>query len=170
MAVKFEVQMTKKAMFEFMLYSYYTSMAGILNVVLGLLALAGGIKNITEGDYSTAVVFLMFATLLLVGNQINMKVRAGDQVTRTAMFQKPLNYEMNEEGVLVSQDEQSAVNKWEDFRKVISTSRLILMYITKKRAIILPKECLGEQYEAVVKMISTHMPANKVKIRHTSAE
>ena len=34
------------------------------------------------------------------------------------------------------------------------------------RALIFPKECMGEQYEEVIKMIHTHMPPSKVKIRH----
>lgn len=164
MAVKFEVQMTKSAMFDFLLYASYTSLTGIMNVVVGFVTLGVGINKIVQGDISSSMIFFMFATVFLIGNPINIKVRASEQVLRTPMFQKPLCYELTEEGVLVSQDDQSASNRWEDFRKVVETKKSVIMYITQKRAIIFPKECLGEQYDAAVEMISTHMPAKKVKL------
>ena len=111
----------------------------------------------------------MLASIFLVINPENMKIRAGEQVKRTPMFQKPLTSELNEDGVKVTQDDQSAENSWEDFRKVISTNKSIIMFITKKRAIIFPKESLGEQYAEVVKVIAAYVPAKKVNIRHVSA-
>ena len=54
----------------------------------------------------------------------------------------------------------------EDFTKAVSTGKSVLLYIGRIRAIIFPKECMGEQYEEVLKMIHTHMPPKKVKIRH----
>ena len=35
MNIKFEVKMTKKAMFDFMLYTSYTSLSGIVGVIFG---------------------------------------------------------------------------------------------------------------------------------------
>lgn len=169
MSVKFEVTMTKEAMYDFMLYSFMTSLTGILGIAAGGLLLAAGIRQIMLGEFGMAATYLMFAAIFLVINPLNTKIRAGEQVKRTPMFQKPLIYELDENGVKVSQDDQSVENSWEDFRKVISTNKSIILFITKKRAIIFPKESLGEQYAAVVKVISTNMPATKVKIRHVSA-
>ena len=85
------------------------------------------------------------------------------------MFQKPISYELNEEGIRISQDEQSVLNEWGDFRKAVSTGQSVIIYVTKVRALIFPRESLGEQYAAAVQMISTHMPTKKVNIRHVSA-
>ena len=68
--------------------------------------------------------------------------------------------------VEVSQEDEKMMNPWGEFTKATATSKSIIIYVTRVRALIFPKECLGEQYEAVVKMISTHMPPAKVKIRH----
>ena len=80
-----------------------------------------------------------------------------------------ISYELNEEGIRISQDEQSVLNEWGDFRKAVSTGQSVILYVTKVRALIFPRESLGEQYAAAVQMISTHMPAKKVNIRHVSA-
>ena len=88
------------------------------------------------------------------------------QVKNTPMFQKPLEYELTEEGITVRQGEQELKNSWGDFTKAVSTGKSVLLYMGRVRAMILPKECMGEQYEEVLKIIHTHMPPKKVKIRH----
>ena len=52
--------------------------------------------------------------------------------------------------------------------RVVSTSKSLVIYITRVRAIILPKEAMGDDYPAVVELISKNVPAKKVKIRHVS--
>ena len=99
-----------------------------------------------------------------------MKAKSSEQVKKSPMFQKPITYELTEEGVQISQEDQSTLNEWENFQKAVSTDTSIILYVTKVRALIFPKEALGEQYAAAVKMISTHMSPRKVKIRHVSAD
>ena len=163
MNIKFEVKMTKKAMFDFMLYTSYTSLSGIVGVIFGGVTLVLGIRQCMFGSYSTAATFFLFAAIFLIGNPLHLKAR------EAPMFQKPISYELNEEGIRISQDEQSVLNEWGDFRKAVSTGQSVIIYVTKVRALIFPRESLGEQYAATVQMISTHMPAKKVNIRHVSA-
>lgn len=169
MSVKFDVKMTKKAMYNFMLHTSYTSLSGIAGAVFGLVTLALGIRSLASDGGSAAMTFFLFAFIFLVGNPINLKIRSSEQIAKSPMFQEPITYEMTEEGVKISQGDQSTVNAWSDFQKAVSTGTSLILYVTKVRALIFPRESLGEQYPAVVKMISTHMPPNKVKIRHVSA-
>ncbi|XCP84822.1 YcxB family protein [Roseburia hominis] len=169
MSVKFDVKMTPKAMFDFMLYTSYTSLSGIIGVVFGGVTLYLGVRQTMLGYYSTAATFFLFAGVFLIGNPLTLKMRSKEQVSKSPMFQKPITYELTEEGVKISQEDQSVVNEWKDFQKAISTNQSVILYISKVRALIFPREALGEQYGATVKMISTHMPPKKVKIRHVSA-
>lgn len=169
MSVKFDVKMTKKAMYNFMLHTSYTSLSGIAGTIFGLITLVLGVRNLTAGEGSTAMTFFLFAFIFLIGNPINLKIRSNEQVLKSPMFREPITYEMTEEGVKISQGDQSTVNAWSDFQKAVSTGTSIILYVTKVRALIFPREELDEQYPAVVKMISTHMPPDKVKIRHVSA-
>ena len=146
-----------------------TSLSGIVGVIFGGVTLVLGIRQCMFGSYSTAATFFLFAAIFLIGNPLHLKARAAEQVMRSPMFQKPISYELNEEGIRISQDEQSVLNEWGDFRKAVSTGQSVIIYVTKVRALIFPRESLGEQYAAAVQMISTHMPAKKVNIRHVSA-
>ena len=89
MNIKFEVKMTKKAMFDFMLYTSYTSLSGIVGVIFGGVTLVLGIRQCMFGSYSTAATFFLFAAIFLIGNPLHLKARAAEQVMRSPMFQKP---------------------------------------------------------------------------------
>ena len=54
---------------------------------------------------------------------------------------------------------------WEDMHKAVSTSRSIILYTSRVNATLFPRRQLGDQKEALVEMISTHMPPGKVKIK-----
>lgn len=168
MSVKFDVKMTKNAMFDFMLYTSYTSLSGIAGAVLGGAGAIFGIQKIAAGDLTGATPFILVAIFFLIGTPLSTWMRAAEQVLKTPMFQKPITYEFTEEGVEISQDGQKVLNEWVNFQKAVSTNKSIILYVTKIRALILPKESLGEQYVAAVQVISAHMTPKKVKIRHVS--
>ncbi len=166
MSVKFTVKMTEKYMYDFFLYNTYTSVSGILGPVVGVIALMIALNSYMNGSASSAMPALLVAILFLVINPIQLKSRAKMQVQHSEMFKKPLEYEFNEMGVTVRQDDLEAVNGWGEFAKAVSTQKCVILYLNRVRALIFPKECMGEQYEEVLKMIHTHMPPSKVKIRH----
>ena len=166
MPVKFEVKMTEKYMYDYMLYHNYSHASGILTAIFGVVALGMGIQYVLASNINGSLVWFLVAFMFLIVNPRTMKLRAKAQVQNTPAFQKPLEYEFTEEGVMVSQEEAKATTKWEDFTKAVSTQKSVILYMGRVRAFVLPKECMGTQYEEVVKMIHTHMPPAKVKIRH----
>lgn len=166
MSVKFSVQMTEKYMYDFLLYSYYTRLSGLLSAAVGVLALGNGITLLLDDSMTQSLIWFFLAIFLLVMTPLNMKSKAKLQVTQSEMFKNPLEYELNDEGVVIRQGEQEAMVAWGEMMKAVSTQKSVILYITKIRAIILPKECMGELYAEALKVIHTHMSAKKVKIRH----
>ena len=128
MSVKFEVKMTDKIMYDFLLYHTYTHMSGLLGAMIGVLALGMGINYMLSGDSMAAMPAFILAALFLVVTPVSLKGKAKTQVQRTKMFQKPLEYELSEEGVTVRQGELEVTNKWEDFSKAVSTNRAVILY------------------------------------------
>ncbi len=165
MSIKIEVKMLPKYMCDFMFYHQYTHLSGLLGIGVGLIALGLGITTLLDGDAQAAMPMFLVAVLFLVVTPMTTRSRAKMQVEKSDMFKKPLQYEFTEEGVFVRQDELEALNKWDEFTKAVSTKKSVVLYITRVRAIIFPKECLGDKYDDVVKMIQTHMSPAKVKIR-----
>ncbi|MBQ8558725.1 MAG: YcxB family protein [Tyzzerella sp.] len=166
MSVKFTVKMTEKYMYDFMLYHTYTHISGLFGAFLGVVGLIMGINGLLSGDSTSTMLGFIVAAMFLIVTPASTKSRAKMQVTGSPMFQKPLEYELNETGVTVRQDDLEATNEWSEFAKAVSTQKCVILYVTRMRALIFPKECMGDQYEEVLKMIHTHMAPSKVKIRH----
>lgn len=166
MSVKFTVKMTEKYMYDFMLYHTYTHISGLFGAFLGVVGLIMGINGLMSGDSTSTMLGFIVAAMFLIVTPASTKSRAKMQVTGSPMFQKPLEYELNETGITVKQEDLEATNEWGEFAKAVSTQKSVILYVTRMRALIFPKECMGDKYEEVLKMIHTHMPPSKVKIRH----
>lgn len=162
--IKFDVQMTEKILVNFMLYTNYCSAMGVFGIAVGMFALVMGIMNMQAGYAEVALPVLGAALFVLVVGPVSTYMRAKSQM-KSPMFQKPLHYEINSKGISVSQDYKRTMNEWEKFKKVVETNKSLVLYITKQRAIIFPKDVLGEKYPEVLKMIRENMPEKKVKVR-----
>ena len=168
MSIEFEVNMTDKIMYDFLLYHSYTSASGLFATLVGGGCFIFAVNKGLSGDSQSAILFAALGAMLLFSTPFTLKSSAKNQVKNTEMFQKPLQYEVTEKGITVTQDGESAENTWDHIMRVVSTSKSLVIYITRVRAIILPKEAMGDDYPAVVELISKNVPAKKVKIRHVS--
>lgn len=168
MSIKFEVNMTDKIMYDFLLYHSYTSASGMLTTLVGVGCFILAVYKGANGESQSAILFAALGFMLLFSTPFTLKSSAKNQVKNTEMFKKPLKYEVTEKGISVTQDGESAENAWDNILKVVSTGKSLVIYITRVRAIILPKEAMGDDYPAVVELISKHVAPKKVKIRHVS--
>ena len=165
MSVKFNVTMTAEYMCDFLMYHNYSRFSGIAGILLGIGGAILGVFSLVNGDAQNVGIGFIAAVLFLIVTPNNTKSRAKMQVENSTMFKKPLEYELSETGITVRQDEVEATNTWEEFAKVVSTKKSVIVYVNRMRALIFPKACMGDQYEAAVQMIRAHMPAKRVKIK-----
>lgn len=170
MSIKVEVQMTVKIMYQFLVYHNYTSLNGIFGVFLGIMFAYIGVSSIGEAELLLVGLFFVFAMYKIVGTPFTIYSRAKSTVEKSEAFRHPTVYELTETGILVGQmngtDEIETVEvPWKNVMKVTTTTGLVLVYVTKLQALILPKVAFGENYTTAVKMISTHVPPSKVKFR-----
>ena len=112
---------------------------------------------------SRSVFFVGLVMLLYLPWTLFIKSRS--QILSNPSFQEPLTYILDEEGLTVSQGEAQEKMAWGDMHKAVSTGRSIIVYTSRVNATIFPKRQMGDQRNAVIEMISTHMPPARVKIR-----
>lgn len=165
MEVKFDVKMTQKIMYNFLMNHTYKSMAGIAGVLFGIGAFV--IMAVTWGDVPEwqSMVYLLFGFWFLLYQPVSLYTRAAKQVKLNPTFQKPVTYIMSDTGIVTMQGDKQAEIAWEDMLKVTETKLSLLAYTGKRYSFVLPKESMGEQYETVVKLIREHMDAGRVKIK-----
>lgn len=164
MEVKFEVKMTPKIMYNFNVNHTYRSLGGILGVVFGLVSFVMFFATLGEVSQSFSILYLLFGVWFVLYLPANLYVRSGSQVKNNPAFKKPITYVVSDSGICIMQDSQKAECKWDSILKVCKTGKSILVYSGRRNAFIFPKEAIGEQYDALVKVIRKNMPTKKVKL------
>ena len=165
MSVKVNVDMKEEYMVEFLLRHTYTHYSGIIGIFVGVFAAAMCVSTLLKGEIQASMPTLLIAILFLVVTPMTTINRAKQQVRNSEMFKKTIVYEFSEAGVTARQGKEHATNEWGEFIKAIETRKSVILYVSRLRAIIFPKACLGDKYDDVVKLIRAKMPAKVVKIR-----
>lgn len=165
MSVKFDVKITDKHIYDFQLYHGRMSWAGILGKVAALLSLAYAVYTVIYDLPSKALIWIAFSLIVLVFPRQQLKTKAKMQVRNSDMFHKPLSYEFSDNGITTRQEDLEVTNEWDAVMKAVSTKKCILIYMSRVRAMIFPKECIGEHYDEVVRLIRENVPEKQVKIK-----
>ena len=165
MSTKVKVQITAKDMFRFQLYHNYTRFSGIFGLLIGLGLMALGVIDITTGNASASFIWFVCSFVIMVFFFFFMKNKSKLQVQRVEMFQHPVEYEFTEIGFTARQGEVEVTNEWDAIEKVVGTKRYLYFYMSRVRAIIFPKESMGDNYETILSLVREHMPAEKVKVK-----
>lgn len=157
--LEYDITITDKELYDYMIAHSYTSASGILGACFGALMVVTAFMN---GQW----IYLICGAIILLYLPYNLKIKSKQQILNNPVFKAPLHYLLDEEGITISQGEQSQSQKWSDMYKAISTSKSIIVYTSKVNATIFPRKQLGEDVVKVIEMICTHMPPKKVKIRY----
>ena len=168
MSVSFDIKMTPKAMYSFMVHHTYTHLPGILGVIFGIMILATGAGQMRAGNSSSGVLMFLLTVFVLAYPPVMLWIRAKRQVEAIPAFKEKMRYELTESGVKVIQGENENETPWSDFCRAISAGQALVLYMDKTRAIIFPRAQIGECWAAATEIISTHMPPDKVQIRQVN--
>ncbi len=158
MEVEFDVQMTSKDLYDYMLHHTYGSASGLIGSVAGALMVVAAFMG-------AGVLCLIAGLVILLYLPFSLFLKSKQQFLANPAFKKPLHFKMTQEGLEVSQGEETQMQSWENMHRAVSTSKSIILYTTVMNASIFPRRELGDMAPEVIQMISTHMPPKKVKIR-----
>lgn len=158
MELEFDVKVTSGALYDYLLYHTYTGFSGMLGTLVGVFLLIAFVST-------KYMIYLIAGVVLIAYLPCSLFLKAKQQALNNAAFRQPLHYKMTDEGISVSQGESEEKQSWDTCVKAVSTGKSIILYTSKATASIFPKKDLGDKKEALIQMISTHMPPNKVKIR-----
>ena len=165
MKIQFSVKMKPKYMYNFLMSHIYKSFMGIFSLLIGAAAIGMAVYTYKSGNSAYILCYVVVAGLALIYPPVMLRMRAKQQVLLSPFFKKPSDYEVDEKGVRVIQEEAEAFAGWDELYRVRSTKMSLIVYTDKKSAMIWPKECIGEQYKSLTELIRSHMSSSKVKIR-----
>lgn len=158
MNLEITVKMTPGALYDYLLYSSYTRFQGILGTIVGLFLIAAFIAG-------QSPLFLIMGLVIEAYMPYTLFLASRRQYLNTPAFKEPLTFIFDDEGMTISQGDQSETQEWDIMYKAVSTPKSIILYTSKYNASIFPKKDLEDKKALLIEAISTHMPPNKVKIR-----
>ena len=158
MSIEFDVKMTSGKMYDYMLRHTFTSFAGIVGELLGIVLVVG---FFAYGQW----LYLILGIVCVFYQPVALYMRARRQVKTNPVFSKPLHYRLDDNGITVTSGEDSDTLSWDKMYRAVSTSRSVIVYTNRINACIFPKDDMGAGKDDAVKIISTHMDAKQVNIR-----
>lgn len=156
--IEFDVQIKAGDLYDYMLRHTYNGFSGIFGSLVGALMVVGGVL-------ANGVLLMIAGVVLLCYLPWTLFLKSRQQMLANPAFKQPLHYVLDEEGIEVSQGEEIQRQQWGDIWKVVSTGKSIIVYTSKVNACIFPKRDLKDRTSQVIQVLSTHLPASKVKIR-----
>lgn len=165
MEIKVDVKLKVMDMYNFFMYHTYTRASGIFSLLIGVAVAVMFFATYGEVDSGQSLLYLVFTIFFLIYNPVSFYWKALKQIKTVPIFQNPITYKFDKAGIVTMQNGESAKVEWQDVVKVVTTKRSLIVYLSKVRASILPKEQIGADYEAVVKLIRDNVEESKVKIK-----
>ena len=146
--VAFTVKLTAKDLWKFSLYHSNKGMLGIFNVIFSLAAI---FLLVTTWGSNTA----MYRALLVICALMF--------TVWQPVIQNPMNLSFSREGVVVTQGTERLELIWENIGRVERIRGMMIVYMDKVHAYLLPDSITGEKREALSELFRESLPAERRK-------
>lgn len=156
--IEFDVKIQAGDLYDYMMRHTYNGFSGLFGSLIGALLTVAGV-------YTKNWMMLIGGIVLLCYLPWTLFLKSRQQLLINPAFKNPLHYRLDDEGIHVSQNGEEEMQSWDNIVKVVSTGRSLIVYTSKVNACIFPRRDLKDYTPQVIEMLSTHLPANKVKVR-----
>ncbi len=167
MTIKFNVKLSSEDMYRFNMYHAYTSMQGILSLVMGIfvivvIALSDNLHDIRHG-----LPYLLIALIFLLYVPLTLRIRSKQQIHMSDALKDVLHFEMREEGIAVTTDHatEEAVLPWDMIYKAVTTKHNLLIYSNRVNAYVIPKAQVTEKLPQIYAMLRQHCQDYRLHIK-----
>ena len=168
MSVKFDVKLTADDMYRFNMHHAYTSLQGILSLIMGAFIIGVIVFSGQFHDPKSAAPYIALALVFLLYIPVTLRFRSKRQIMMSDILKNVLHFELNEEGVVVTsegEEAERAVLLWEYVYKAVTTKKNFLIYSNRVNAYIVPKDQVKEQLPAIYDIFEKHVEAYRLKIK-----
>lgn len=154
MPISFSVRLTDQDMYRFNMYHAYTSVQGILSVVVAVFIMLVTFFTRQKLDGGEIFMYLALAVIFLFYMPVTLKIRSKRQIALSEVLQSTLHYTLTEEGITVATEisDETAILPWDMVYKVVSNRRQLLIYSNRVNAYVIPRECLEGKQDAVMEI------------------
>ena len=165
MQTEFDINLTEKDMYRFSMYHNYTSFQGVFSVLIAIASFAAAAITRERVTAEYTILYIVFGILFLVYVPCSLKLRAKRQFQSSGELQNTLRYRIDEDGITVSQNGESAELLWKQVYKITATRHNVLIYSSRVNAFVIPRSQLGEKYQLLKELAGRHLEKFRYCIR-----
>ena len=144
MPLKFDITLTAEDMYRFNMYQTYSGFHGWFSIAFSILIFV--VAGVTRGKIEAAytALYIVFGIVFLVYPPVSLYLRSKRTLAMSEVLRGTLHYEVDEEGLHVSQKEESALLPWEQIYKMVATKHNVLVYSSRINAYVVRRAQMGE--------------------------
>lgn len=165
MKAEFDVKLSAQDLYGFNLYQTYTGIHGIVSILLTIIFWISAGSMFSQGQIGYGLLYVAVGILFLVYMPLTLWLRSKKTIKTNKVLSETLHYEVSEEYIKVTQGEEKGELPWEQVYKIIANSKRILIYSNRINAYVIPREQIGEQYDAFCKIASVKLETYRLKIK-----
>ncbi len=160
--MKFEVKLTAKELWQFSMYHANAGATGLFNLIFTAAALF--LLIFRWQTLTVAYRLLMFGCVLIFTvMQPLLLYRKVRKQAKTPAMTAPMYLTFGEEGLQVEQNGQEAAFTWEQMGRMDKKPAMVVLYMDRVHAYLLPGKVLGDQKEAFFELVRAHLPKERRK-------
>lgn len=162
--IGFDIKTGEDDMKNFVLYHNYRCASGVLGLALSVAALVYLIIGFNSMDNVMRIALVFIGLLFTVVNPCMLSYKAKRQVRTNEGFKLPIHYGMTASYLILTQGEQWVQVPWKNIYKIVDTRRSIVIYVSRMRAYVWPKDQLGGQFDEVMVLLRRKVAPEKVRM------
>ena len=155
--IEIEVKLTAKDLWKFSMYHSYRGLQGLFNIIFSVAAVFLLITTWNSNSASYRVLLIVCALMFTVWQPGILYLKALKQAKNPAI-QNAMTLTFDENGIMVSQGEEILEIKWENIGKVDRMKDMMIVYMDRVHAYLLPDSVTGEKKTAIRGLIKEKLP------------
>ena len=165
MEISFDIKLTPKDLFRFNMFQTYTTTQGPTSIILAIIVIVMSVVSFRDGQIGYGLLYIAAAVLFVVYIPGSLWGRAKAALKKNEVLAGTLHYQVSEKGIEVFQGEDSGLLPWDAIYKMVSNQKQVLIYSNRVNAYIIPREQLGDKYDALKEIARKQLPNYRLRMK-----
>ncbi len=165
MTVAFDIKPQAKDLYRFNMRKTYTGLYGWVSIILAVLAFVMAAVTVGQTEVLYTLLYLVCGVLFLFYLPFALWKSANRIIKSNEILSGTVHYELSEEGIFLTQGEESGNLEWNEVYKLVSDAKQVLIFVNRQNAYIIPREQLGDSYQPLKELAMQQLESFRVKFK-----
>ena len=166
MEIKLSSKLTRAELFHFLMFHTYQSLWGFAGILISVCAFIALISQCMNGGSAFSIALTAAAALLFLFVQpLYLLYQSYRIMELDEGYQAPIQYQFDHAGIHLEQKGDTAFYGWQEVTKVVSSKRIVAIYLGKSRVFKISRTDFSDSYEEFKTMVRTFAVQAFVKLK-----